>query len=104
MKTITITDLSKKKTFTRAGYKYKQITFDPERKIGIWALTTKDGDPSGFEVVKGVKTKNFDGSITFAYPSSEQFGTYGWYYGNLEGALGKYNQLELNYKSTTIAT
>lgn len=101
---IIATDLSEKKTFIRAGYTYNQITFDPEHKIGIWSLSTSDGKPAGFEVVRGVKKKNSDGSITFTYPSSEQFGTSGWYYGTLEGALGKYNQLQLGYRhNSTVA-
>lgn len=33
----------------------------------------------GYEIVKPVKRKNYDGSIVYVYPSSSQFGLYGWF-------------------------
>lgn len=33
----------------------------------------------GWELVKGVRHKNPDGEIVFVYPSSEQFGMYGFF-------------------------
>ena len=38
----------------------------------------------GYEVVKGVKRMNPDGSIVYVYPVDEQFGVYGFYTYNLE--------------------
>lgn len=37
----------------------------------------------GFEVVRPVKRKQPDGSLVLCYPSSEQFGLYGWFHGLL---------------------
>ena len=34
----------------------------------------------GYEIVKPVKKKNPDGNIVYTYPSSEEFGRYGWFY------------------------
>lgn len=71
-------DIEERLEFDRCGYHYVNICLDTEKKAGIWELR-KDNKCYGFEVVKGKKHKNSDGSVVYAYPSDEQFGTYGWY-------------------------
>lgn len=80
-------DISQKMTFRRAGYDYKNILFDEEHHCGIWKMSKKiDGivKDMGYEVVRGVKRKNPDGSIVYCYPNDEQFGIYGFYTHSLE--------------------
>ena len=49
-------------------YVYKREHYDEERKIWVCIV---------FEVVKGAKCINPDGTIVYAYPSSEKFGPLG---------------------------
>ena len=87
MEKIAYKDISQKMTFRRAGYDYKNIVFDPEHHSGIWKMSKKiDGivKDMGYEVVRGVKRKNPDGSIVYCYPNDEQFGIYGFYTHSLE--------------------
>ena len=76
MKSFINKDLTERFEFTRAGYRTICICYDKENHKGIWELR-KDGSCRGYEVVKGVKTKNPDGSVVYVDPSSEQFGKYG---------------------------
>lgn len=78
MKSFKKKDLTEKFEFTRAGYHYVNICYNKENHKGIWELR-RDNKCFGFEVVKGLKTKNPDGSVVYVYPSDEQFGRYGWY-------------------------
>ena len=78
MKSFIKKDLTEKFEFTRAGYHYVNICYDKENHKGIWELR-RDNKCFGFEVVKGLKTKNPDGNIVYVYPSSEQFGIAGFY-------------------------
>ena len=80
-------DISEKMTFRRAGCDYQNIVFNEEHHCGIWKMSKEiDGvvKDMGYEVVKGVKKKNPDGSIVYVYPVDEQFGVYGFYTYNLE--------------------
>lgn len=81
------TDISEKMEFRRAGYDYKNVVFDAEHHCGIWKMSKEiDGvlKDMGYEVVKGVKKKNPDGSIVYCYPGDEQFGVYGFFTYKLE--------------------
>lgn len=78
MKSFIKKDLTERFDFTRAGYRTICICYDKENHKGIWELR-KDGSCRGYEVIKGKKHKNPDGSVVYAYPSDEQFGSYGWY-------------------------
>lgn len=71
-------DIEERLEFDRCGYHYVNICLDKEKKAGIWELR-RDNKCYGFEVVKGKKHKNPDGSVVYAYPSDESFGKYGWY-------------------------
>ena len=81
------TDISEKMTFRRVGYDYQNIVFDKEHHCGIWKVSMEiDGvvQDMGYEVIKGIKRKNPDGSIVYVYPSDEQFGVNGFYTYNLD--------------------
>ena len=81
------TDISEKMTFRRVGYDYQNIVFDEEHHCGIWKVSMEiDGivNDIGYEVVRGIKKKNSDGSIVYVYPSNEQFGINGFYTYNLD--------------------
>lgn len=65
--------------FTRICYRYKKIQTDDERHIYVYRMTDEDGSIVGYEVVKGIKQKQPDGTPVWVYPNDEQFGTYGWY-------------------------
>ena len=80
-------DISEKMEFSRVGYDYKNIVFDAEHHCGIWKMTKNVGDvvkDMGYEVVKGIKRKNPDGSIVYRYPGDEEFGVNGFYTCNFE--------------------
>ena len=82
MKQITSLDISQKMKFSRVGYDYENIIFDPVHHCGIWRMTKViDGvvEDMGYEVVKGMRRKNPDGSIVYVYPGDEQFGSYGFF-------------------------
>lgn len=75
-------DISEKMEFSRVGYDYKNIVFDADHHCGIWKMTKNVGGifkDMGYEVVKGHKYKNPDGSIVYRYPSDEKFGVNGFY-------------------------
>ena len=79
--------ISEKMTFRRSGCDYQNIVFNEEHYCGIWKMSKEtDGvvKDMGYEVVKGVKRMNSDGSIVYVYPGDEEFGIYGFYTYNLE--------------------
>ena len=87
MEKIVKKSISEKMTFRRSGCDYKNIVFNEEHHCGIWKMSKEiDGvvKDMGYEVVKGVKRKNSDGSIVYVYPGDEEFGIYGFYTYNLE--------------------
>lgn len=71
-------DIKDKTHFRRIGYDYYRVYFDATRHIAVYEMS-KDGKHKGYEVIKGKKHKNPDGTIVFVYPSDEDFGIYGWY-------------------------
>ena len=82
-----IKEIHQKMTFKRSGCDYKNILFDEEHHCGIWEMTKVIGSKTkfmGYEVVKGIKAKNPDGSIVYCYPGDEQFGVYGFYTHSLD--------------------
>lgn len=81
MKEIKKTDIRDKKEFNRAGYHYTQVRADDEKHIYLYEMVPIDFDTphKHYEVVKGIKRKNPDGSIVWMYPSDEMFGVYGYY-------------------------
>ena len=78
MRKIEYTDLKNLNDFEKYGDKFTKIYADDENHIYIYKRVSRYG-VAAFELVKGVKAKNPDGSIVYRYPSSEQFGISGWY-------------------------
>ena len=57
-------DIKKKMRFSRSGYDYQCIFFNDHFHCGVWRMTKKDtGRICGYEVVKGIKDIQPDGSI-----------------------------------------
>ena len=78
-------DISEKMRFSRCGYDYQCIYYNPDFHCGVWKMTDKNtGRFSGYEVVKGLKYKQPDGSIVYRNPGDEQFGVYGFYTHNID--------------------
>lgn len=69
-------DIKDTNTFKKFGATFSKVWSDDERHLYVFKRTKHRTD---YEVIKGVKTKNPDGSIVYRYPSSEEFGTYGYY-------------------------
>ena len=74
MKEIFSTDISEMKTFTKFGDVFRQIRNNPETGWYLYERTPR----KRYEVVKGKKHKNPDDNVVFAYPSNEDWGTYGY--------------------------
>ena len=73
-------DISEKKEFSFDGDTLKQkYCYDEEKQIWVYERYNHSGRLIGYEVVKGIKHINPDGSLVFKYPSSEQFGKYGYF-------------------------
>ena len=74
-------DISEKKTFERNGYRYDQVLADHDKHLYLYKMTPLKWEQTypQYELVKGKKYKNPDGSIVHVYPSDEDFGTFGWY-------------------------
>lgn len=67
----TYTDIREKKTF-------QGCTLSMVRDYGDgFFLFRREGQNTGWELVRGIKFKKKDGSEGLRYPASEQFGTYG---------------------------
>lgn len=74
------TDISEKKEFKYVGDTIKQCEYNEQTGLYLYERYLPNGRLLGYEMVKPVKYKNPDGSIVGSYPSSEQFGRYGWFY------------------------
>lgn len=72
-------DISEEKTFEKFGDIFTQIRNNPETGWWLYKRVRKD-NPSKihYEVVKGVKRKNPDGTIVYSYPNSERWEIYGY--------------------------
>lgn len=86
MEQIYKTDLKTQKNFRKFGEDFSKIWSDDEHHIYVFkrvkVYNLDDGKTKeviSYEVIKGVKAKNPDGTIVYAYPSSEQFGKNGYY-------------------------
>lgn len=72
-------DISEKKEFDRIGYHYIQVLADDEKHVYLYKLEMPGIPYLQYELVKGKKCKNPDGSIIYTYPCDEDFGNFGWY-------------------------
>lgn len=78
---ISYKDLKDIDSFEKFGELFKKICADDDNHIYVFRREKQRPDKMvvSYEVVRGVKYKNPNGSIVYHYPSSEQFGTYGFY-------------------------
>lgn len=74
------TPIEEKKEFTFCGDILKQREHNETTGLWLYERWSPRGFLVGYEVVKGKKHKNPDGTIIFTYPSSEDFGSYGLFY------------------------
>lgn len=78
-KEIYATSIKDKKEFDRAGYHYTCVRADDRRHIYLYKMTDGSSRPTElYELVKAVKHKNPDGNVVYRYPTSEEWGLYGW--------------------------
>lgn len=85
MKQIFKTDISQKTDFVFQDTRLIQKYYDSESGCYLYERyhinsPTLGNRLMGYEIVKPVKHKNPDGATVYVYPSSEQFGLYGWFY------------------------
>lgn len=73
------TDINEKKEFTRLGWRYTQVLADKVNHVYLYEMRRPGQRYPRYELVKGNKTKNPDGSVVYTYPSDEDFGTSGWH-------------------------
>lgn len=71
-------DIRETQSFKRGGYTYTKVA----EKDGwyLFKMEKKDITYLNYELVRGIKRKNPDETLTMVYPSAEQFGTYGYYF------------------------
>lgn len=82
-------DINSYDTFTKYGDTFTKIYADDENHIYVFKCGF------GYEVVKGIKSVNPDNTIIYHYPSTEQFGTYGYY---IFGSDDKYCKERIEYR------
>ena len=76
MKKIIPTDITTLTNFKKFGEVFTKIWGDDEQHVYVFK---RIGSSVSYEVIKAKKVKDPDGNIVFTYPSSEDFGTYGYY-------------------------
>ena len=86
MKEVFSKDIKERKEFVFQDTVLKQLEYCEETGRYLYGrYWQKDCTPDfvgklmGYEIVKPVKHKNPDGNIVLVYPSTEQFGSYGWF-------------------------
>lgn len=72
------TDLKEKNNFEKFDEQFIKIFGNEEKHIYVYKRV-KNNSIESYEVIKGVKHMNPDGNYVFTYPSTEQFGLYGFY-------------------------
>lgn len=75
---IELKDIGEMKTFEKYGDTFKQMRNNSETGWWLYERTNNETGRQHYEVVRGVKRKNPDGTTVYAYPSSEMWGTYGY--------------------------
>lgn len=74
------TDISERKGFAFQDDTLKQCEYNEETGLWLYERYTPKGRLMGYEMVRGVRKVNPNGEVVHSYPSSEQFGNYGWFY------------------------
>lgn len=72
-------DIKEIETFEKFGEIFTKIYKDDEIHVYVYERRKNGGTSGGFEVIRGKKYTNPDGSVVYCYPSSEDFGVYGYY-------------------------
>ena len=77
---VTYTPIEERKEFTLFGDTLKQCEHNETTGLWLYERYSPKGRLVGYEVVRGKKHKNPDGTEVFSYPSTEEFGSYGLAY------------------------
>ena len=90
-------DIKETEEFEKFGDVFTKVFADDENHIYVFKREREDKSLKTFsyEVVKGIKTKNPDGSIVYIYPPSDKFGSYGYY---IFGTTEKYCKDRIEYR------
>lgn len=77
-------DISELKEFVEQGTRLVQVEYNETTGRYLYERyyinsSTLGNRLMGYEVVKPLKRKNPDGSTVYTYPSTSQFGKYGWF-------------------------
>lgn len=90
---IYLKDIKEIDYFKKFDDDFFKVYSDDENHIYVFKRI-REKQVKSYEVVKGVKHKNPDGSIIYRYPTSEEFGTYGYYIFGTED----YCKQRINYR------
>lgn len=78
MKKIFNTDIKEKEEFAFEDDILKRTEYNEKTGRYLYTRYNKSGRVVGYEVVQPIKKKNPDGNYVYVYPSTSQFGKYGW--------------------------
>lgn len=76
MRPIYAKDVKDIQSFQKYGNNYEKVYADDDRHIYIFKVF--DENFTSYEVILGKRTKNPDGSIVYAYPGGNDWGTLGF--------------------------
>lgn len=82
-------DIKNKKQFKRAGYNYQLVEDFGNNWYLYEMIRYMDSPIKAYELVKAKRFKQPDGEVIYIYPSSEDWGTYGWTITGTEGRCRK---------------
>lgn len=83
MKKLKHKDITELETFVKFGDIFTKVWSDDEKHVYVYKRVKKGVGATHFEVVRGHKYKYDDGSVVYAYPSSEEFGVRGYFINGL---------------------
>lgn len=78
MKEIYATPINERKEFTFDGDTLRQREHNETTGLWLYERYNNKGRLVGYELVKGKNRKQPNGEVVQIYPSSEDFGRYGW--------------------------
>lgn len=76
---IFVKDISEMTEFVKEGETFKLYEYVEEYKKYIYQRFNKNGRMIGWEVIKPKRYVNPGGEIVYTYPSTSDFGHYGWF-------------------------
>ena len=101
MKDINATSIEDRKEFIFCGDTLKQCEHNETTGLWLYERYNPKGRLVGYEVVKGKKRKNPDGSEVLCYPSSDDFGSYGLAYPPCTNRASLVRSLDIPMNSDT---